>query len=213
MSGGARVALVHGLWYGRPSLWPLQHQLQQLGHAARSFGYSTVYRSVGDNTARLADWARALEAETLHWVGHSMGGLMVLRMLAEASGQLPPGRVVLLGTPIHGSSAARESARFIPFRWTMGQAFSLLEQGYSQLPSERAVASIAGTASLGLGQFFGSFEGPDDGTVGVVETQADGLDQHLTLPVSHTGMLCSSRVAHAIDDFLRSPETESNSER
>lgn len=202
MRDASHVVLVHGLWYGRPSLWPIQHQLQQRGYVTHSFGYSSVYRDPGENSARLAQWAMGLGQAELHWIGHSLGGLLLLRMLAEASGRLPPGRVVLLGCPIRGSAAARACARFLPFRWTLGKALPLLEQGYPCLPADRAVASVAGDSSLGLGQIFGSLPGEHDGTVAVEETRVDGLACHWTLPVNHTGMLWSSGVAEAVDDFL-----------
>ncbi|MDT8439306.1 MAG: alpha/beta hydrolase [Wenzhouxiangellaceae bacterium] len=204
MGASACTALVHGLWLGRPSAWPMAQQLQQRGHQTRLFGYSSVYRSPGENSAVLARWARSIEAETVHWIGHSLGGLLLLRMLAEAGRELPPGRVVLLGSPIRGSGAARGSAGFLPFRWAMGRALEMLVDGYPELPPEREVAAFAGTASIGLGQAFAGLDKPHDGTVAVSETRVDGLALHRTFPVSHTGMMMSAPVANAVDRFLLS---------
>jgi hypothetical protein len=44
---------------------------------------------------------------------------------------------------------------------------------------------------------------PNDGTVAVSETMLDGMTDHVTLPVSHFGMLLSSAVARQTVNFLR----------
>jgi hypothetical protein len=61
---------------------------------------------------------------------------------------------------------------------------------------------IAGTRPAGLGRFFARFEEDCDGTVAVSETRLPGHHAHLALPVSHMGMLLSSRVARHVGAFL-----------
>jgi hypothetical protein len=55
---------------------------------------------------------------------------------------------------------------------------------------------------MGLGRFFARFEEDCDGTVGVSETRLNGITAHLTLPVSHMGMLVSHTVARQVGTFL-----------
>ncbi|MFO1427368.1 MAG: hypothetical protein U1F11_10455 [Steroidobacteraceae bacterium] len=62
---------------------------------------------------------------------------------------------------------------------------------------------IAGTRPVGLGQFLARFREPNDGTVALRETRLPGTTDHLVLPVSHTGMLLSARVAEQCGQFLR----------
>ncbi|MFU8878225.1 MAG: hypothetical protein ACNA7E_08795, partial [Wenzhouxiangellaceae bacterium] len=73
MAQVARVALVHGLWYGRPAMWPLKRKLSARGWWCESFGYAAVHRDARSNIARLAEWAAGLEADRLDFVGHSLG--------------------------------------------------------------------------------------------------------------------------------------------
>lgn len=203
MPGRPRVVLVHGLWYGRPSLWPLARRLGRLGFAVDCYGYSTVRRSPATSAVRLADWARGIEAEKLHFVGHSLGGLLILRMLVEARPTLPPGRVVVLGSPLTGSAVARRISTMPGLRRALGRSSELLDPGLQRLPEQREVGAIAGTATLGLGRLFAHLESPHDGTISVAETRIDGLADHLELPVSHTGLVLSKSVAEAAARFLR----------
>jgi hypothetical protein len=61
---------------------------------------------------------------------------------------------------------------------------------------------VAGTQPLGVGQLLAGFDEDNDGTVAVSETRMPGLSDHITLPVSHLGMLMSARVAHETGLFL-----------
>lgn len=203
MDDRPRVVLVHGLWYGRPSLWPLARRLRRQGFTVDCFGYSTVRRSPAASAVRLADWARALQADTLHFVGHSLGGLLILRMLANFGATLPPGRVVVLGSPLDGSAVARRMAALPGLRHALGRSSELLDPGLQRLPEQREVGAIAGTATLGLGRLLAHLDSPHDGTVSVAETRIDGLADHLELPVSHTGLVLSKSVADAVARFLR----------
>jgi hypothetical protein len=67
---------------------------------------------------------------------------------------------------------------------------------------ERELGLIAGTRPMGLGRFFAQFDEECDGTIGVSETKLPGHTAHMTLPVSHMGMLASSTVADEVGEFL-----------
>ncbi|MCA1779987.1 MAG: alpha/beta fold hydrolase [Xanthomonadaceae bacterium] len=203
MSARACVVLVHGLWYGRPSMLPLARRLKQRGWECRLFGYSSVRRGPAENIVRLRDWLVELDRGPLHLVGHSLGGLMIAKLLVESHALLPPGRAVLLGSPLRGSSVARRMAGYRVLKPWIGKAIELLEPGLERLPPEHPVGAIAGTSSLGAGQLIAHLEKPHDGTVSVAETRAAGLAGHLQLPVSHTGLVLSRQVAEATDRFLR----------
>ena len=61
---------------------------------------------------------------------------------------------------------------------------------------------VAGEQPLGLGQFFGHFPGPNDGTVAVAETRLSGLADHAVIPTSHSGLLFSEEAARLALSFL-----------
>ena len=130
-----------------------------------------------------------------------VGGLVALETAASYAG-LPPGRIVCLGSPLAGSSAARGMARRHLGFW-LGRSGTLLRSGLHALPEGREVGVIAGSKPMGLGRYFGDFDGLNDGTVAVWETRLPGLADHRVLPDSHTGLLLDPRVGDLAAGFLR----------
>ena len=202
------VVYVHGLWLTGLEGGLLRRRLaRDLNAKTLAFSYASVNSSMTDNAQALATFLLETRAETLHLVGHSLGGLVILKLfeLGRAAG-LPPGRIVLLGSPLTGSRAARNLAR-LPFgRKIMGRGIEeeLLKERVRRWNGERELGVIAGSLRLGFGQLVGATGGPSDGTILVEETRLPGISQHLVLRVSHTGLPFSSAVAAQTAAFLRS---------
>lgn len=201
------VVLVHGLWFGAWSLKPLANRLSRAGYRPRRFRYRTTHAGLERHAQDLRRFVDEAPDEPLHFVAHSLGGLLVVKMLAESQ-DLPAGRVVLLGSPLRGSAVARKSARIPGGRILLGQALPALDCDHGAVSCRREVAMIAGTRGFGLGLLVGGPGGPGDGTVSLAETRAEGLAGRLELPVTHTGMLFSRAVAGEIECFLRSGRFE-----
>lgn len=195
------VVLVHGLWYGAVSLRLLARRLESMGFDCHCFSYPTVRRSIAESAQRLHRYARGLDTETLDFVGHSLGGLVILRMLDEYGG-LPEGRVVLLGSPVSGSAVARRMADWPIARGLIGRSGQILKSGFAHAPAGRETGTLAGTQGMGLGRAIERLERPHDGTVSVTETRLPGSADHLQLPVSHTGLVLSASVAEQTARFL-----------
>ena len=158
---------------------------------------------MSDITARLAAFAGELAVPEVHFVGHSLGGLVLHRFL-ERFPEQPPGRVVFLGVPCVASRAAQQAARFGPLAHLLGPAVAeeLLTERERRWTHARPLGVVAGSQALGLGQFFAHFDEENDGTIAVSETRLPGATDHIVLPVSHLGMLVSARVAHEAGAFL-----------
>lgn len=196
------VVLVHGLWYGPISLALMARRLEARGFRTQSFSYPTLGQALASNARALFEFVRERKLSTLDLVGHSLGGLVILRMLDDWR-CLPPGRVVLLGSPVRGSATA---SKIVQMHWTrplVGQARSALEYGFAQAPAGRETGVIAGTRPVGLGRVFERLETPHDGTIAVAETRLPGASDQLELPVSHTGLVLASEVVDATAAFLR----------
>jgi len=201
---GDALVYVHGLWLSGAEAFLLRRRVEaERGYDWHNFSYSSVWQDVPSVTRALAEGVRALEAPTVHLVGHSLGGLVILRCL-EQYPDLPRGRVVFLGTPALASAAARSLGRFRIGRAVMGQvvAEELLREHERRWAQPRELGIIAGSQSLSAGRLITEFDGDNDGTVAVAETRLPGATAHLTLPVSHTGMLLSARVAREVGSFL-----------
>jgi pimeloyl-ACP methyl ester carboxylesterase len=204
------VVYVHGLWQrGAESHW-LRHRLaQDLGAETRTFSYPSVAGDATQNARGLIEALREIRADTLHLVGHSLGGLVILKAFEEEEllRRLPTGRIVLLGSPLRGSRAARNFAR-LPFgEHIMGRGVreELLQPQTRERRwrGSRDLGVVAGDLGFGVGRLVGAMGGPSDGTITVDETQIDGAADRVVLRVSHTGMLFSAKVASAAGRFLR----------
>jgi pimeloyl-ACP methyl ester carboxylesterase len=172
------------------------------------FHYSSVSGAMGDITARLAERIRSLVslgADRVHLVGHSLGGIVIYRTL-ERFQDLPPGRVVFLGTPAVTSRAAVGAHDRL--RWAaklLGTCVTeeLLTDHSRRWQVERELGIVAGTRRMGMGQFFARFDCDNDGTVSVNEARLPGATAFITQPVSHMGLLLSADVARETGAFLK----------
>jgi len=203
MAGNPEIILVHGLWFGSWAMARLAKKLQAEGFRVRRFSYSTTAGDLRTHAAQLWEFVRSTQADQLHFASHSLGGLVTLGMLHAEAG-LPPGRVVLMGSPLDGSIVARRSRKLPGVKKLLGGMRPTLEHGYEHLPGDRETGMIAGSRAIGLGMLMGGAGKPGDGTVAVRETLAAGLKDHLVLPVTHTGMLYSAEVARQVAGFLKS---------
>lgn len=175
-------------------------RLERAGFRTHGFGYPTMRRSLRANTEALHEFIADLSLDQVDLVGHSLGGLVILRMLDEYA-DLPPGRVVLLGSPVHGSAVGRRVADRRVFRPLVGQARMALEKGFSHAPPGRETGVIAGSRSMGVGRIVGGLSGPNDGTVSVAECRLEGASECI-LPVTHTGLVTAPSVSRAVAKFL-----------
>jgi len=201
------VILLHGLWMRGFALSMLHRRLMEAGFRVHRFDYlsvaATEQRILDQLHARMTDLLGEADAQAVHLVGHSLGGLLALRACHDA-GALPSGRIVCLGSPLRGSAAARSFAR-----WgrggevLLGHNRELLEQGLERWDGPREVGMIAGCTPLGLGAMLGHFQGEHDGTVAVEETLLPGLADHCVVETNHTGLLFSPEVAQLTAGFLR----------
>jgi pimeloyl-ACP methyl ester carboxylesterase len=198
------AVFVHGLWLtGLESAYLRKRIAAERGIDCASFTYRTTAGSLDGVVGRLEKFVGGLGADRVHFVGHSLGGLVLYRYF-EKPRDSRHGRVVLLGAPLVRSRTAEAVAKLPVIRSLVGGMVGA-ELGK---PCERQwrcgceLGLIAGTHPMGLGQFFAKFDEDCDGTVAVSETKLPGYKAHVMLPVSHMGMLLSAEVAHEIGEFL-----------
>jgi pimeloyl-ACP methyl ester carboxylesterase len=201
------VVYVHGLWLTGLEGSLLRRRLaRDLAAETRAFSYRSVRSTVSANAQALAEFLLQMRADTLHLVGHSLGGLVILKLFENGDGVgLPPGRIVLLGSPLHGSSTAHKVARLPLGRTILGRGVNeeLLGNVSRCWSGQRELGVIAGNLSIGLGRLVGTHGAPSDGTILVDETRLEGMSQHLVLRTSHTGLPFSAEVARQTGAFLR----------
>ncbi len=199
------VILAHGLWVPALVMTPLAARLHDAGFRCHLFEYPGRERPLDAHAERLARFARTLGPA--HFVGHSLGGLLIMETFRRHA-QIAAGRVVLLGTPARGCYAGRRFARHRLGRWMFGHSAEYWperdrEAGLTvRWARPEALGVIAGSAPFGLGRLFGRLPGVNDGAVCLEETTVEGMSGRVVVPVGHSGMLISARVAAQVCAFL-----------
>ena len=200
------IVIVHGIWVNSWVMRKLARRLSNQGYVTYLFDYQSVKKSPEQNARLLSEFVKTIDQPVVHFVAHSLGGLVLLHYLNLSSQQDQDrtGRVVMLGSPLNGSSRAPRILR-IPFgRHLLGHSVQKGLLGHDlQLPAELDAGMICGTFRLGIGMIVGSFGEPHDGTVAVKETQFKGLTDSINIRISHTGMLLSAKIAQQVVDFLQ----------
>jgi len=197
----ADIVLVHGLWNRGWMMASMARRLRARGHRVRVFSYATRAADLDGHADALHAFLGDGHEGELHLVGHSMGGLVILDMLSRY-GDLPPGRVVLMGTPVKGSAVVRRLAKLPGQDFIFGKAREDLLQGYRYSPEGRETGMIRGTRPFGFGQLAGKQAEPNDGSIRVSETELEGLSDTVELEVAHSEMLVSKAVVEQVESFL-----------
>jgi len=198
------VVLVHGLWVHGIAMALLRRRLERGGYRVFAYSYPTTRLTFAENVARLARYCREVGALRSHFIGHSLGGLIVLRMVGETA-DVVAGRMILAGTPVAGSHAARRLARLPGGRAVLGRSMvEWMEPGQRIDANGCEIGVIAGRMPVGAGRIVApDLPAPHDGAVSVEETRLPAMKDHIVLNVSHSGMLVSRTVAHQVCAFLR----------
>lgn len=195
---------MHGLWLGGWSLAVLARRLAGCGFTTYPYSFPTCRLDLYQNALRLHAFSARVPESVVHFVGHSLGGV-VIRALFHYASFPRPGRVVTLGSPHAGSAAAVQFGRTAFGRRCLGRSIAAIltgeAQGYRPIPRE--VGVIAGCVPLGLGRLFVHRREVNDGVVSASEASLPEAVDTITLATSHTGMLVSRDVAGQACAFLR----------
>jgi pimeloyl-ACP methyl ester carboxylesterase len=172
-----------------------------LGYPSRKHDLAVLLNGIHDPIQRF----RETFSGKIHFVGYSMGGLLV-RAYLNRYGIRGLGRVVLIGTPNGGSEVADYLQNRFLYQWVFGPAGQQLitdQRGFQHLfsPLKAEIGIIAGNKSMPPFGF--TMAGTDnDGKVSVVSTHLMEEKDHLTLPTSHMGLLFHPKVRAQMLAFI-----------
>jgi pimeloyl-ACP methyl ester carboxylesterase len=189
------VVLLHGIARTSRSLNRLERALQRSAFATLNLDYQSRKKPLDalaqDIHPRIAAFARTIDGP-LHFVGHSMGGLLT-RVYLAAHRPERLGRAVMLGTPNMGSEVADLLKNFFVYRAFYGPAGQQLTTAgdpalRSLPPVDYALAIIAGRRTIDPISSIFVLPRPNDGKVAVHRTRLEGMADHTIVGATHNGL-------------------------
>jgi pimeloyl-ACP methyl ester carboxylesterase len=204
------VVLLHGISRTARSFSRMQAALEASGFAALNVDYPSRQKSLETLAEEIHPAIERFAAGvdgSLHFVGHSMGGLLTRVYLARHR-PAPLGRVVMLGTPNGGSEITDRLKNFWPYRLFFGPAGQQLgtqrDAALQALlpPVDYPVGIIAGNRSIyPISSIF--LPKPHDGRVSVANTKLEGMIDHIVLSAPHPLLPENDIAIEATIAFLR----------
>lgn len=197
------VILLHGIGMPNFSMHKIKHDLEESGYKAVSIGYPSTRQTIESSakyTSEKLDVYDAEDHDKIHFVGHSMGGLIALYLLSHY--KVPnASRVVTLGTPFGGSQFADwlDKTPFFKevYNFGFGPAGGQLKTDtkfsdlFENLPANVEVGSIAGNSNwthFPMKMLMDRF-GDHDGVVTTKSAKYEKAKDHITLPQTHDTLL------------------------
>jgi pimeloyl-ACP methyl ester carboxylesterase len=188
------VVLVHGMGRSTLSMRPLARALEGEGYDVLRFGYSSLCCSIPELGAKLERAVRERMTDdvvAVHFVGHSLGNILVRWVLTRDT--LPPrvGRVVMLAPPNQGSSAADRYAGVAG--WLLKPIDGLRTDS---LAAVRLLPPVEGVE-------IGVISARDDRTVRLTETHLPEETAHIVVGGGHTFIMRRADTIARTLEFLR----------
>ena len=204
------VVLLHGLNRSWRTMDKLAESLQQDGFSTANVDYPSSTTPIEELAPRVVNeglqQCRQTGATTIHFVTHSLGGILL--RYAHSHEPIPDlGRVVMLGPPNQGSEVIDKTRNWPGIEIISGEAGLQLGTDGDSIPSQLGpvdfeLGVIAGTGTTNP---FMSAMLPeeDDGKVTVARTQVEGMDDFKIVSNSHFAMMRSDDVIADTMRFLR----------
>jgi pimeloyl-ACP methyl ester carboxylesterase len=208
-AGSDHVILLHGLARTNRSMNAMEESLRNAGYQVHNLGYPSRTAPVGELAEQVVGAAvaeaRQNGAARIHFVTHSLGGILVRTYLARHR-VAELGRVVMLGPPNRGSEVVNRLGAWRLFGAINGPAGRELGTAADSAPNalgpaEFSLGVIAGNRSINWINSL-MIPGRDDGKVSVERTKVAGMTDHIVIPVTHPYLMKRPAVIRQVLHFL-----------
>ncbi|EFO44609.1 triacylglycerol lipase [Vibrio parahaemolyticus] len=198
-----KIIILHGLYMHGLVMQPLSQKLRKLGYETQVISYNTVAIDESSLFDSIDHSLNPLTANVL--VGHSLGGLMIKRYLANRKPTTSLiSHVVAIGSPLKGASIVGR-IQDLGLGTILGNSpHHGLNKHDDAWAFPQKLGSIAGTVPIGARPLLIRNDNTmSDGTVTVEETRLDGMQDHIEVKQTHTSLIYNTFVPQQIDHFIR----------
>lgn len=198
------IVIVHGLFMNPLVMRPLALMLRAHGWRTYSVGYQTTKIDKKSFFSRLNEIKSKHPLEPIHFVGHSLGGLMLRSYCSDCANE-GGARLVTLGTPHQGAEIVSRLDHYkLGFIIGNSREHGLIRNNGQKWESEVEVGTIAGNVDTGMLNILGGqrYNERSDGIVLVNEAKIEGSKDHIEVNSSHTTLIYSKIVSYHINNFI-----------
>ena len=201
------VVLLHGLTRSSKAMEKMAKSLRAEGYTVINQDYPSTSATVEKLTEQVfqALKPQITDAESVHFVTHSLGGIILRQHLENH--EIPNlGRVVMLAPPSRGSEVPDKLGSIFLYKWINGPAGNQLGTGTNSLPlrlktPEFELGIIAGDRTIN--PFLSMLiPGPDDGKVSLARVKPAAYTDFIRLHATHACMMWNKNVIGQTMYFL-----------
>ena len=203
------VILLHGLIRTSASMEVMEDALLEEAYSVHNIDYPSRHFPIEQLAKEVREQVETLteSEDTIHFVTHSMGGILVRTIQKEAPLE-NIGRVVMLSPPNQGSELADSLSDLRIYYWINGPAGDQLGTdpgGYinSLGPVDFELGVITGDRSI---NWINSIiiPGKDDGKVSIERAKVEGMKDYKVIHATHPYIMKNNEAVTATIRFLKS---------
>ena len=207
---GEVVILLHGLARTKGSMEKMEKHLRAEGFRVHNRGYAsrtkTIEKLAMETLPKAIAHCRDRGATKIHFVTHSMGGILVRYYLKHHNLQ-ELGRVVMLSPPNGGSEVVDKLGQTWMFKWLNGPAGQQLGTGENSVPNQLGpvefdLGIITGDRSINL-ILSCLIPGPDDGKVAIDHAKIRGMKDFRVIHAAHPFIMKNKKAMSLVVTFLK----------
>lgn len=204
------IILLHGLGRTKLAMHPVQKALAQEGYQVWNKSYPSTQEPIeqlaSTTITEALSYCRSLDSKRIHFVSHSLGGILIRYYLQNNKpGEL--GHIVMLSPPNQGSEIVDDLKDNKLFHYLLGPAGQQLGTDQSSIPRQlKPIHAVIGiiTGNTSFEPWFSSkIPGPDDGKVSTESAKLAEMRDYLVVENSHTFIMSDAYVIEQIQHFLK----------
>ncbi len=204
------VIVLHGMGRTKYAMRKVEKELAAAGYIVWNQSYPSTKKPIealaAEHISKGLQFCRRARAGKIHFVTHSLGGILVRYYLQDHTIENLD-KIVMLSPPNSGSEIADNLKDLKLYQWMMGPAGQQLGTDAESLPNtldriDAKVGIITGNSTSD--PWFSPFiPGEDDGKVSVKSARLEEMTDFLVVEAGHTFIMSNRSVLEQIHYFLK----------